>query len=80
MDFTNGNGVKYTQYVLLGALCIFSSFFMVGEFAIRVGVKCKLLRLHVRDLIAAVVTIGFILLRVLLGNTWYINDILGTNN
>jgi hypothetical protein len=80
MDFTNGIAVKYTQYILLGALCIFSSFFMVGELAIMAGVKCKLWRLDVRDIIAALVTIGLILMRILVGNTWYVNDILGKIN
>jgi hypothetical protein len=80
MDFTNDNGVKYTQYVLVGRLCIFSSLFMIGELAMKVDVKCKLWRLHVHNIISVVITIGFIVLRVLMGNTWYIIDILGINN
>jgi hypothetical protein len=44
------------------------------------GVKCKLWRLDVRDIIAALVTIGLILMRILVGNTWYVNDILGKIN
>lgn len=77
LDFTDGDAIKYTQYVLVGGMSITSAFFMVGELTTAVGIKVKVWKVNVGDILGLIITTGLVLWRIESGNTWYINNIFG---
>jgi hypothetical protein len=77
LDFTDGDAIKYTQYVLVGGMSITSAFFMVGELTTAVGIKVKVWKANVGDILGLIITTGLVLWRIESGNTWYINNIFG---
>lgn len=80
LDMTQGVAVKYIQYVVIGLVSMASAYFMIVELLSGLGMTGKVGRIKVKMIIAffMMLLVGF--LRVILGNTWYLNDLFGNTN
>lgn len=63
--------------VFVGIIGLFCSYYYIEEMIAACGLRYRIKKVYVRDVIAVLAAAGIISLWIYLGNNWIMNDIIG---